>query len=214
MQELEKVKNRNENAKAAYESERTGAMIRLGIIVIQTIAIVFLAWLAFVRFPQKEFWWTSNAQAVCKAAKQDISQVHHATLAQFAQEAAVGLNSYDFLNYRRSLTTTTEKYLTPRGRDQYFKALDDTGLIETIKKNFFVVSSFVNDPPQLREKGVKAGVPFWNIEVPVTIWYAAGQQRIQEDRVLTMTVVATDPSPQNPTGIAIDNIVSAQRVPK
>lgn len=189
-------------------------MIRLGIIVLQTIAIIFLAWLAFVRFPQKEFLWTSNANAVCKATTQDLSQVHHATLAQFAQEAAIALNSYDFLNYRRSLTATSEKYLTPHGRDQYFNALEETGLIETIKKNFFVVSSFVTDPPQLRDKGIKAGVPFWNIEVPIRIWYAAGQQRIQEDRVLTITVIKTDPSAQNPHGIAIDNIISAQRVIK
>lgn len=214
MNELIEVKGRNERAKSRYESERNGAMVRLVIIVVQSLIILFLLWLNFKHFPVKEFWWTTNAQAVCKATKQDLSAVHHATLAQFAQEAAVGLNSYDFLNYRRSLTQTAEQYLTPRGRDQYFKALDDTGLIDTIKKNFFVVSSFVSDPPQIRDKGTKAGVPFWNIEVPVTIWYAAGQQRIQESRVLTMTVVVVDPTPQNPKGIAIDNIVSAQRVNK
>jgi intracellular multiplication protein IcmL len=204
----------NGDAEARYDSERNSALLRFGVIGLQSIAILFLSWLAFVRFPQTEFLWTSNGQAVCKAQKQDISQVHHATLAQFAQEAAVELNSYDFLNYRRSLTATTEKFLTPKARDQYFSALSETGLIETIKKNFFVVHSFVTDPPQLRDKGVKAGVSFWNIEVPITIWYVAGQQRIPENRVLTMTVVNADPSPQNPTGIAIDNIVSAQRIAK
>lgn len=210
--ELQKVQRRNDVAEASYESERKGATLRLMIIGIQGLIILFLLWLIFVRFPVKEFLWTTNAQAVCKADKQDLQSVHHATLAQFAQEAAVGLNSYDYLNYRRSLTQTAEKYLTPKGRDQYFKALDDTGLIDLIKKNFYVVSSFVNDPPQLRDRGLRNGKPFWNIEVPVQIWYSAGQQRVQESRVLTMTVVAVDPTPQNPAGIAIDNIISAQRV--
>lgn len=212
--QLQQVHQQNELAKTDYERERTQVMVKLAIMVVQGIIIVFLLWLTFIRFPQREFLWTANAQAVCKAVKLDHASVHHATLTQFAMEAAIGLNSFDFLNYRRSLTLTTEQYLTPHGRDQYFKALDDTGIIDVIKKNYFTVSSFVSDPPQIRNKGTKDQVPFWIIEVPITIWYAAGQQRISENRTLTMTVITVDPSPQNSKGIAIDSIVSSQRVNK
>lgn len=208
---VEEVHATNASAKASYVQERNTALIQLVIIGIQAIIIIFLVWLTFVRFPLKEFFWTSNAQAVCKASMQDMGKIHHATLAQFAMEAAVALNSYDFINYRRSLTDATEKYLTPSGRDQYFRALDEAGLIDTVKKGFYIVSAFVSDPPQLREKGTKGKVPFWIVEVPITVWYSAGQQRIAEHRVLTMTIIATDPSPYNPNGIAINNIVSSQR---
>jgi intracellular multiplication protein IcmL len=214
LQALRHVDEVNTQAKAAYLAERSGAMTRLAIIFVQSVVIALLLYLAFVRFPQKDFLWTSDAQAVCKAVKLDHATTHHAELAQFAMEAAIGLNSYDFLNYRRSLTQTAERYLTPRGRDQFLKAIDDNNIIDLVKRNYYVVTSFVSDPPQIRDKGTKADVLFWNIEVPITIWYASGQARIPENRVLTMTIVTVDPSPQNPKGIAIDNITSSQRVIK
>jgi intracellular multiplication protein IcmL len=209
--EVKKVHKTNDDGKEDYMNERTKGLMMLGIIAGQGAVIVFLMYLAFIRFPQKEFLWTSDALAVCKATRLTHASVHQATLEQFATEAAVSLNDYDYLNYRRQITDASDRYLTPHGRDQYMTALDVTGILDIIKKNYFTVTSFVPDPPQIRDKGMKAEVPFWNIEVPLTIWYATGQQRIPENRVLTMTVVAVDPSPQNPKGIAIDNIISSQR---
>ncbi len=211
---LQAVNESNEDARELYESEKGQAMMKLTIILVQSVVIGLLLWATFVHFPVNNFLWTSNAQAVCKATRLDQVNVDQGTLGQFAMDAAVSLNSYDFLNYRRSITAAANSSMTPRGRDQYFKALDETGILDIIKKNYFVVTSFVTDPPQIRDKGVKGGVAFWNIEVPIEIWYAAGQTRTPEKRVLTFTVLAVDPTPQNQKGIAIDNTVSSQRVYK
>jgi len=209
---VQSVNESNEEAREEYEHEKGQVLLKLTIILVQGIVIGLLSWATFVHYPVNTFLWTSNAQSVCKATPINQANVNYGTLGQFAMDTAICLNSYDFLNYRKSLSSCADKHLTTRGRDQYFRDLDATGIIDIIKKNYFVVTAFVTDPPQVRDKGTKAGVPFWNIEVPIEIWYAAGQTRTPEKRVLTMTVIAVDPSPQNPQGIAVDNVVSSQRV--
>ena len=199
-------------AKQFYLSERNQLMTRITTIAIQSLIIGFLVWLAFFHFPQNQLLWTTNARTVCKASAIDQSEFYHSVITQFAQEAAIALNDYGYLNYRRALSNAADRFLTTNGRDQYFKSLDETGIIDTIKKNYYTVTSFVSDPPQIKDKGVRGGRPFWNVEVPITIWYAAGQQRIPENRVLTMTILAVDPTPLNTKGIGVDNIVSTQRV--
>lgn len=213
-QQLLQLHSKNESTKAEYRTERNLFMGKTITIAVLAILVLFLGWLSFVHYPQNQFLWTSDARSVCKATTLDHASVHQRTIAQFAGEAALALNSYDFLNYRLSLTWAGEKYLTKEGRNKYFNALDETSVLELVKKNYYVVSSFVSGPPQIAQTGFKGGVPFWNVQVPIDIWYATGQQRINESRTLTMTVVVVDPSPENTTGIAIENIVSSQRVNK
>lgn len=206
------VMENRELEKEVYESKRDNTSRLVGIIIVSWIAIAFLVWLAFFYYPKKEFVWTSNAAAVCAVTPIGEPHIHPQVAVNFASEAAIGIYSYDYINYRRSITQTAEKYFTPEFRDQFMPVFADSANLKAVLENYYIVSAInpANKPPQIEKVGTKGGAYFWDVQVPLKVYYASGRKVNEENVLATVRVIRTDPSRINPTGIAVDNIVTRQ----
>ena len=174
------------------------------------IADVTLIYNAFWRMPIKQFLWTADGGAVCEAIPLSQPSVSQARLKDLAASAAVGLNSYDYANWRKLIDNHLTQYFTARGRDQYKQALFASGIIEKVVQNYQTVSAVTSDAINIAEEGMLRGRYYWKIEVPLQIFYKTNAETKRENRLLTMTIVRVEPSPINPNGIAIDSVVSTQ----
>ncbi|WP_395675549.1 DotI/IcmL family type IV secretion protein [Inquilinus sp.] len=163
-------------------------------------------------YPIKEFLWTSDARAVCAAIPLTEPNISAARVKDFASGTAVTLNSYDYVNWRRSLDAVLSANFTPEGRAAYMTELQRTGLMSRVVNDKYVVTAITDGEPIIVKEGRAAGHYFWQIEVPVRIFYRTNVDVRPEARVLAFTLVRVDPTPANPNGIAVDAVASSQRM--
>ncbi|MGL4959857.1 MAG: DotI/IcmL family type IV secretion protein [Inquilinus sp.] len=171
-----------------------------------------LAYALLWKYPLEKFLWTSDARAVCEAIPLTEPNISTAKLKNFVAETAILLNSYDYRNWRRSIDAVLTSNFTPDGSDAYRAEWSKLGLQPLVERRYYVVSALVTSPPILKEYGTAAGRYYWTLEVPIQIFYQNAIDIRPENRVLVVTVVRVDPTPANPNGIAIDKLVSTQRV--
>ncbi|KMO17748.1 hypothetical protein QR79_21295 [Methylobacterium indicum] len=188
-------------------------ILLLSLFLVMSLAVnALLFYNAFIRFPVKQFIWTSDAQAVCEAIPLSEPNISQARLKEFAVSSAVELNSYDYANWRPLINNALSQSFTPKGRDRYRAALQESGIVQKVVTGYQTVSAVTTDPANISEEGKAAGRYYWRVEVPLQIFYRTNVETRVERRLLTMTIVRVDPSPINPNGIAIDSVISTQQL--
>lgn len=206
--------DKNQLTEENYTLKRNHAGVLLTIIAVSWLGIAFLLWLAFIHFPQKQVAWTSNAGAVCNLTPIKEPHIHHQVAIDFAVEAAVMTQTYDYVNWRRQLTDTSNRYYTPDFRNSFMLAFPESRTLATVLNNLFIVSStsIPNKPAQLAAVGRKGatGAYYWDIQVPLTVSYVSGRKINPEVVRADVRVIRVEPSRLNPRGIAVDNIQTRQ----
>lgn len=207
-----RIMTENQGAIRRLAERRLTVFVLAGVCALQLMLFCAMTYAIMFRFPIKQYLWTSDARAVCAAIPVSQPNVSAARVVDFAASAAVDLHSYDYLNWHRMLTRAIDMYLTPAERVSFEQSLQASGVIDTIQKGNMTVTSVVSGYPFLLHEGVRAVDHryFWQVQVPLAVWYYNATDTRPENRILTMTIVRVDPSPINPNGIAIDQIVSTQ----
>lgn len=183
-----------------------------GLLLMAVVANVILLYALLYKYPVNQFLWTSDARSVCSATSLVEPNISPALVKDFASRTALGLNSYDYINWRRALSTTLDNFFTKAGRSAYAAAFEQSGILSRVRSNYYVVTSVSSDEPVIVSEGVVAGRYSWTVEVPLTIYYRTNVDVLPENRILALTIVRVDPSPANLNGIAVDGVISRQRV--
>ena len=193
------------------QRNRTLFAIVLSVAVVLSLFVnIVLVYGLLYRYPLKQFLWTSDAQAVCAAIPLTEPNISAARVKDFAATTAVTLNSYDYINWRRTVDAVLTANFTPAGRVAYKQAWQDTGIIQRVERNFYVVTAITNGDPIIAEEGRINGRYYWRVEVPVTVYYRTNVEVRPENRVFVFTLIRIEPSPINTNGIAVDGVVSHQ----
>jgi intracellular multiplication protein IcmL len=204
-----------DEAAIVTDAQRRGVRltwILTGFVGLSLVMNLVLADALLNRFPIKEFLWTSDARAVCAAIPLTEPNISAARVKDFAAGTAVGINSFDYQNWKRTLDAVLSSNFTPEGRSAYMTELQRTGIMRRVVNDKYVVTAITDGEPIIVEEGRASGRYFWRVEVPLRIFYRTNVDVRPENRVLLITLVRIDPSPANPNGIAIDAIASGQRV--
>ena len=131
---------------------------------------------------------------------QTFADTDNTQLAVWANEAIVATYTY---NYQNFLTRQKEIgfYFTAQGWMAYSKALNDSKLPETVKKNAYYVSAVATMPPQI--KALRNN--YWQAIMPLLVVYKNPQY--QQKQTLEVTIeFTTAPSGQGVRGLAINSL--------
>lgn len=175
-----------------------------------SLLVNFALILGFNSYPKTQWLWTQNAQAVCEATPLTEPNISQALLTDFAARAAVSIHTYDYINWRESLSYAVQNYFTPAGGRFFLDSFARSNILRQVQSNFYVVSAVTDGAPVIQSNGIDHGRMFWRIEVPLTITYRYGGEYKGERRVIVLTVLRVDPTPANPNGVAIDGLMSVQ----
>jgi len=208
------IKKNNILEEENYVIRRDNTLRLVTIMAAQGVAIVFLIWLAFFHFPKTKYAWTSNAGAVCSVTPIDQAHIDPSIAGDFAQQAVVSIYSYDYLNYRRHITDAANRYFTPEFKDAFMPMFSDSKNLKSVIENTNIVSANTDGPVQLYKKGGPKGEPYsWVFQVPLQVYYTVGRKPSRPENITAyVTVSRVDPSRINPSGIAVSNIVTEQRM--
>jgi hypothetical protein len=91
---------------------------------------------------------------------------------KWASKAVIAIYSLDYVTWRATLQDA-EDYFTPKGYQDFLKALKASTNLEAVKSKKATVSITVTGDPKLTRQGqLSLEVPYsWDIQLPVTLVY-------------------------------------------
>lgn len=128
-----------------------------------------------------------------------------AQVLNWASKAVTESLTMDFRRYRDQLTGA-RKFFTDEGFDQFILALRESGNLDSIKKNRYLVDAVLNGGPRISWAGERNGVFYWKIHLPVLISYhGGGRSKTQEAEIVLL--VRRVSAAKNPHGMGIQQFV-------
>lgn len=183
----------------------------LGVVTFFSLLSSFvLAIIIYWQRPVEEFEWVGPKETGCIAVADAEPSVSQARIVEFAAQAAIATMNHDYFNFDARMQSAIRQYFTRNGGRRFLDELSASGRSsDSLRANGFLsVLSITRKAPNIAEEGRKAGRYYWNVEVPIVAFYKTTTEMVSESRLMTLTIIRTPPSDENPNGIAVDGVNS------
>ncbi len=182
-EELQTVEMRNSFYRDSYS--------RVLFVLLLSIAIIFalvttLSYLLLNPPPPKFFATSINGRITPLLPLREPNQSDSAVL-QWANQAAIASYTYNFVNYRQELEAASG-FFTEEGWNQFITALQDSGMLKTVRQKKLIVSAVATRAPIILQKGPLDGRYSWRIQMPILITYQSASEFQQVRSVVTLLV--------------------------
>lgn len=124
---------------------------------------------------------------------------------QWANQAAIAVYSYNFLNYREELLAASE-FFTPSGWRDFVQALDSSNNLKELTQKRLIVSSVSIKQPVILQKGILNGSYSWRVQLVLLVNYQSLSEFSQGTYVVTMLITRVSTA-NTPLGIGISQFV-------
>ena len=155
------------------------------------------------------------ASDACTPLILDRAPVAFKSVGDFATEAVLSVNSYDYLTWDQALPDALNTYFTPEAARTYYGQFGRSRLLRTVTDSYYTVSALSSRPAMVVASGQVEGVRSWTIQVPVTLRYQTGVTNREggttahaQNEVFTVTVLEQRPNRQNFRGVAVNDITN------
>lgn len=199
---------------------RALGMVNVFLIAVTTFAAVAL----FFFTPVARYVWVSEAaggsiEAACVPS--DLARPIYSMrgVANFAKEAVLELNDYDYLTWDTKLNRVTEQYLTESAAGAYLSQFENSNLLAQVRENYYSVAAQALREPivsQTRDNGTYRS---WEVQVPVRVYYQTGartvdgpvtDQKRTQMLIYLVQVAEQPPNRSHQRGVAIYAISTQQ----
>lgn len=127
-------------------------------------------------------------------------------LIQWASRAVTDSLSFDFVNYQNRLTDVRQ-YFTQQGYENFLKALSDSGLIDTVRKNRYIMTAVLRKPPVVVRENVIEGRYVYVMKIPILLSFYLGNNQFSANWDIEALIIRV-PHTENIYGVAIHQIVA------
>lgn len=196
-----------------FEWYRDGFRLLLALLLIGalllTVSLGLNVFLLAHRPPPKYWVQTADGRLI-GAEPLDRPSFSDERVTQWATEAVVAANNWNFADYRESLQRACNRYFTPAGCQEYRDALIRIGNLESVKAKRLTVRAVVVKPPVITSKLVQGQTErfVWHLQMEVRASYLSSTEQTVQPLIVSVVVVrrATDETEQ---GIAIEKYVAS-----
>jgi len=112
--------------------------------------------------------------------------------------------SIDFLRYQEQLRDI-EPAFTPEGYAAFLHAYKDSGNLDLVIDNRYIVQAILNGTPIITGEGIIRGVYTWRVEMPLQISFHAGARTTNQNVTAEVVVRRVHPN-RNQGGLAIHQV--------
>lgn len=200
---LESVVVRNSYYRDGYRMLLNVAVIEAFVIIALVSALILV--LVGAR-PQKYFFATTEDGRLIPIVSLDQPNLSAPAIVAWAAQSASETMTFGFHDYRRRLQESS-RHFTRRGWESFTKALQRSGIIDSVTTNRQVLTATPSGAPTLISEGVVNGRYEWQIEVPILISYEFGSTSRQSSMRLRLLVVRV-PQLENANGIGIEQWIA------
>ncbi len=189
---------------------RDGYRMLLNVAVIEAFVIIALISALILVIlgmrPQTFFFATTEDGRLIPMVSLDQPNLSAPAIVSWASQASSEVMTFGFHDYRRRLQEAS-RHFTRRGWESFTKALQSSGIIDSITQNRQVLTATPRGAPTLVSEGVVNGRYEWQIEVPMLISYEFGAGSKQNQIMLKLLVVRV-PQLENANGIGIEQWIA------
>ena len=190
---------------------RDGYRILVKIALVEAMAIMALI-LTFIVFlniytPTRTYFATTEDGRVVPMMPLSQANLSKPALLSWAAQAASETMTFGFHDYRRRLQESS-RHFTRGGWGSFTKALQDSGIIETVTVNRQVISATPRSAPTILAEGLMPnGVYRWEVEMPMLITYELGQTRRSDSMNIRLVIVRV-PKLESANGVGIEQWIA------
>lgn len=139
-------------------------------------------------------------------------------VANFAKEAVLELNNYDYLTWDTQLRRVTDTYFTEDAAALYNWQFSNSNLLAQVRRDYYAVSAQAVRNPIVSMARDNGRYRTWEVQVPVMIYYQTGVRTLEgpvtdrartQMRVFVVQVAEQPPTRRRQRGIAIYSISDA-----
>lgn len=190
---------------------RDGYRTLVKVAVIEAIAIAGLiaTFIVFLNIytPTRTYFATTEDGRVVPMIPLSQANLSKPALLSWAAQAASETMTFGFHDYRRRLQESS-RHFTRRGWGSFTKALQDSGMIETVTSNRQVISATPRSAPTILAEGLMPnGVYRWEVEMPMLITYELGQSRRSDSMNIRLVIVRV-PKLESANGVGIEQWIA------
>lgn len=198
---------------------RSVHVVLMATVCIAAIVLLFLTFvLVFVTEPDRFVWVKDSSDDVaCSPVILDEPAIGLVTVAEFARDAVIEINSYDYLNWDTVIPAALNAYFAPAAARNYMRGFERSRLLANVRDSYFTVAAIATRPPMVVSTYTISGRRAWDVQIPVQIFYqtgavtlAGGETQRTQNEVFTVTVVEQAPSRESFRGVAVDGITTTR----
>lgn len=159
----------------------------------------------------------STLRAACEPIRLDAPPISYRTVADFATEAVLAVNTFDYLDWDNQLPAVLNRYFTPNASRVFMGQFERSALLRTIQRNYYTVSALPLRPALVVSATHIPGAREWTVQVPVRVYYQTGavaaagaSTDATRDQVFTATVVELPPTARNYRGVGVRSIANTR----
>ena len=177
-----------------FEWYRDGFRLLLGLLVIGALVLALSLGLNVYLFafqpPPRYFVQTADHQWV-GVTPLDEPSFSDERITQWATEAIVAANNWNFADYREALQRACNRYFTPAGCQEYRDALIRIGNLDSVKAKRLTVRAVVVKPPIILNKVLQGQTQrfTWHLQMEVLISYLSSAEQTAQPLIVTVVVV-------------------------
>jgi hypothetical protein len=150
---------------------KTLAIITSGMLLLGLFASVVFTIDAYAVKPVNQFVWRDiETKSECVATTLVLPDIGPARVVDFASDAVVNINSYDYLNQEVVISSALRQFFTKQGAYSYMDQVNRSGAPAKFRQNFVEQSSYKAGVPNIKEEGRIGTRRFWRVEVPMCAW--------------------------------------------
>jgi hypothetical protein len=173
----------------AFEQEGRKRLIVLLIAVASLAGLLgSFIFLQFVTAPSNRYFPLNENGQFLQEVPLDQPNMSTHLLLNWVVEHSMDLYSFNFINADQHIKKM-QNIFTPQGYKGYLEVLKSTHETDYIRSNRFVLSSEVRAAPSVLEEGVRGGVYFWIVNIPLTLFYHAVGSNIPRNIDMRLVVV-------------------------
>lgn len=177
-----------------FEWYRDGFRLLLGLLLIGALVLALSLGLNVYLFalqpPPRYFVQTADGRLI-GAEPLDEPSFSDERVTQWATEAIVAANNWNFADYREALQRACNRYFTPAGCQEYRDALIRIGNLESVKAKRLTVRAVVVKPPIILNKVLQGQTQrfAWHLQMEVLLSYLSSAEQTAQPLVVTVVVV-------------------------
>lgn len=177
-----------------FEWYRDGFRLLLGLLLIGALILALSLGLNVYLFalqpPPRYFVQTADHRLV-GVVPLDEPSFSDERVTQWATEAIVAANNWNFADYREALQAACNRYFTPAGCQEYRDALIRIGNLESVKAKRLTVRAVVVKPPIILNKVLQGQTRrfTWHLQMEVLLSYLSSAEQTAQPLVVTVVVV-------------------------
>ena len=196
-----------------FEWYRDGFRLLLGLLLlgaaILALSLGLNVYLFAVQPPPRYFVQTADHQLVGVVPLNEPS-FSDERITQWATEAVLQANNWNFADYREALQAACNRYFTPAGCQEYRDALIRIGNLESVKTKRLTVRAVVVKPPLILNKVLQGQTQrfTWQMQMEVLIRYLSSSEQTTQNLRVTVVVVRR-PLTETEQGVGIEKYVAS-----